>query len=194
MIVAGSGLKVVVATRPVDFRKGHDGLAAVVEHELGLDPYSGIVFVFRPKRVGLAAARARGKKLGRQPGQRPKSDRLAPKVLHAIDGGRSYHWIARDLGISKNTVADIVKRHRETQRRISPPTGLDPHDRPLQDRAGANVVFRLSPSLSTAAGTGPAASSATVLHRSIRACGCATAGNPLAPASNSPARNWVHRS
>jgi len=51
MIVAGSGLKVVVATRPVDFRKGHDGLVAVVEHELGLDPYSGIVVVFRPKRV-----------------------------------------------------------------------------------------------------------------------------------------------
>ena len=63
-------------------------------------------------KSGLAAARARGKKLGRQPGQRPKSDRLAPKVLHAIDGGRSYRWIARDLGISKNTVTDIVKRHR----------------------------------------------------------------------------------
>ena len=28
MIVAGSGLKVVVATRAVDFRKGHDGLVA----------------------------------------------------------------------------------------------------------------------------------------------------------------------
>ena len=27
MIVAGSGSRVVVATRPVDFRKGHDGLA-----------------------------------------------------------------------------------------------------------------------------------------------------------------------
>ena len=63
-------------------------------------------------KSGLAAARARGKKLGRQPGQRPKSDRLAPMVLHAIDGGRSYRWIARDLGISKNTVTDIVKRHR----------------------------------------------------------------------------------
>ena len=51
MIVAGSGLKVVVATRPVDFRKGHDALVAVVEHELGLDPYSGIVVVFRSKRL-----------------------------------------------------------------------------------------------------------------------------------------------
>ena len=63
-------------------------------------------------KSGLAAARARGKKLGRQPGQRPKSDKLAPKVLQAIEDGRSYRWIARDLGISKNTVTDIVRRHR----------------------------------------------------------------------------------
>ena len=64
-------------------------------------------------KSGLAAARARGKKLGRQPGQRPKSDKLAPKVLQAIEEGRSYRWIARDLGISKNTVSDIVKRNRQ---------------------------------------------------------------------------------
>lgn len=64
-------------------------------------------------KSGLAAARARGRKLGRQPGQRPKSDKLAPKVLAAIEEGRSYRWIARDLGISKNTVLSIVKRHRE---------------------------------------------------------------------------------
>ena len=64
-------------------------------------------------KSGLAAARARGKKLGRQPGQRPKSDKLAPKVLQAVQDGRSYRWIARDLGISKNTVTDIVKRHRD---------------------------------------------------------------------------------
>ena len=64
-------------------------------------------------KSGLAAARARGKKLGRQPGQRPKSDKLAPKVLQAIEEGRSYRWIARDFGISKNTVSDIVKRNRQ---------------------------------------------------------------------------------
>lgn len=64
-------------------------------------------------KSGLAAARARGKKLGRQPGQRPKSDKLAPKVVQAVGEGRSYRWIARDLGISKNTVLDIMKRHRE---------------------------------------------------------------------------------
>ncbi len=64
-------------------------------------------------KSGLAAAKARGKKLGRQKGQRPKSDRLAPKVIEMIDEGRSYRWIARDLAISKNTVGDIVKRHRQ---------------------------------------------------------------------------------
>jgi hypothetical protein len=35
-------------------------------------------------RSGLAAARARGKVLRRRPGQRPKSDRLAPKVLALV--------------------------------------------------------------------------------------------------------------
>jgi DNA invertase Pin-like site-specific DNA recombinase len=64
-------------------------------------------------KSGLAAARARGKKLGRQPGQRPKADKLAPKVLQAIEDGRSYRWIARDLRISKNTVTDIVRRNRD---------------------------------------------------------------------------------
>lgn len=64
-------------------------------------------------KSGLAAAKARGKKLGRQTGHRPKSDRLAPKVIALIDEGRSYRWIARDLGISKNTVMDIVKRKRD---------------------------------------------------------------------------------
>lgn len=63
-------------------------------------------------KSGLAAAKARGKKLGRQPGERPKSDRLAPKVLKLVDEGRSYRWIARDLCISKNTVLDIVKRNK----------------------------------------------------------------------------------
>ena len=63
-------------------------------------------------RSGIAAAKARGKKLGRQPGQRPKSDRLAPKVLALVVQGRSYRLIGREVGLSKNTVADIVKRSR----------------------------------------------------------------------------------
>lgn len=64
-------------------------------------------------KSGLAAARARGKKLGRQPGQRPVADKLADKVTTAVAAGRSYRWIARDLAISKNTVLEIMKRHRQ---------------------------------------------------------------------------------
>ncbi len=61
-------------------------------------------------KSGLAAAKTRGKKLGRQKGQRPKSDRLAPKVAELHAQGKSYRWIAKDLQISKNTVMDIIKR------------------------------------------------------------------------------------
>lgn len=66
-------------------------------------------------RSGLAAARARGKSLGRQPGQRPKSDRLAPRVMALVDARRSYRLIGRELGLSKNTVAAIVKRNRDAE-------------------------------------------------------------------------------
>ncbi len=65
-------------------------------------------------KSGLAAAKARGKRLGRQTGERPKADRLAPKVMLLIAEGRSYRWIARDLGISKNTVAVIAKQSRRS--------------------------------------------------------------------------------
>src|SRR3546814_20013615 len=51
MIAPGATLRVYVATRPVDFRKGHDGLAAAVQEMFGLDPFSGAVFVFRSKRA-----------------------------------------------------------------------------------------------------------------------------------------------
>ena len=41
----------MVATRPVDFRKGPDALAALVGEEYGGDPYSGVIYVFRAKRA-----------------------------------------------------------------------------------------------------------------------------------------------
>lgn len=63
-------------------------------------------------RSGIADAKARGKRLGRQPGQRPKSDRPAPKVLAFVAQGRSYRLVGREVGLSKNTVAAIVKRAR----------------------------------------------------------------------------------
>ena len=51
MILPPSGIRVLVATRPVDFRRGADGLAALVQEVLAQDPFSGTVFVFRSKRA-----------------------------------------------------------------------------------------------------------------------------------------------
>jgi DNA invertase Pin-like site-specific DNA recombinase len=59
-------------------------------------------------KSGLAAAKARGViiSLGRQHGQRP-SDKKAKKVLSLHAEGLSYRRIARNLGLSKNTVMEI---------------------------------------------------------------------------------------
>jgi transposase len=49
MIVPSGGVRVLVATQPVDFRKGMDGLAALAQETLAQDPFSGAVLVFRAK-------------------------------------------------------------------------------------------------------------------------------------------------
>lgn len=41
----------MVATKPVDFRKGMEGLAALVREAMGSDPFCGAVYVFRAKRA-----------------------------------------------------------------------------------------------------------------------------------------------
>jgi transposase len=41
----------MVATKPVDFRKGAEGLAALVRETMAADPFSGAVYVFRAKRA-----------------------------------------------------------------------------------------------------------------------------------------------
>ena len=51
MIAPGADLKIYMATRPVDFRRGLDGLAAAVQEILALDPYCGTAFVFRAQRA-----------------------------------------------------------------------------------------------------------------------------------------------
>jgi len=42
---------VMVATKPVDFRKGTEGLAALVREAMQADPFCGVVYVFRAKRA-----------------------------------------------------------------------------------------------------------------------------------------------
>lgn len=88
--------RVLIATKPVDFRKGMDGLAAIVAAELKLEPFSGIVYVFRSKRadrvkllfwdgtgVCLIAKRLEGGKF-RWPKVEDGVMRLSPAQLSAL--------------------------------------------------------------------------------------------------------------
>lgn len=50
MIEFSAGTRVLLYCRPVDMRKGFNGLAALVSEVLRSDPYSGYVFLFRAKR------------------------------------------------------------------------------------------------------------------------------------------------
>ena len=50
MIAVPPGVRILLATQPVDFRKGMDGLAALVQQALRADPFAGDVFIFRPRR------------------------------------------------------------------------------------------------------------------------------------------------
>ena len=51
MITFPAGVRVLVTTKPVDFRRGADSLAALAREELQRDLFSGTIFVFRSKRA-----------------------------------------------------------------------------------------------------------------------------------------------
>ena len=50
MLTLPPGVRLYLATVPVDGRKGIDGLSNVVRHAFGADPLSGSMFVFFSKR------------------------------------------------------------------------------------------------------------------------------------------------
>ena len=49
-MIPGPSPRIVLAMRPVDFRRGHDSLAATAAAELGLDICSGVIVILRSKR------------------------------------------------------------------------------------------------------------------------------------------------
>lgn len=51
MLSLGPGVEVVLATSPVDLRRGHDGLVTLVRSLWKADPYSGTLFVFFGRRM-----------------------------------------------------------------------------------------------------------------------------------------------
>ncbi|MBL6082177.1 IS66 family insertion sequence element accessory protein TnpB [Belnapia sp. T18] len=51
MIALPAGARILLATKPVDFRKGAHSLAALAAEVLGADPFSGAVLVLRSRRA-----------------------------------------------------------------------------------------------------------------------------------------------
>lgn len=51
MIFPSNRLRIIAATKPIDFRKGHDRVASLVKNELHKDPFTGTVFVFRARKA-----------------------------------------------------------------------------------------------------------------------------------------------
>lgn len=69
-----SGLRILVVSRPVDFRRGMDSLSTLVKEPLAIDPFAGDVFVFRTTPVS-----SRDRLAGRAPMGRHNSHR------HVVD-------------------------------------------------------------------------------------------------------------
>jgi len=47
----GPGVQIVLATAPIDLRRGHDGLITLVRSLWKADPYGGTLFVFFGRRM-----------------------------------------------------------------------------------------------------------------------------------------------
>ena len=120
-----------MATRPVDFRRGHDGLAAAVQEMLGLDPFSGAAFVFRSKRADrikilvwdrtglvLVHKRLEGGKFV-WPQVRDGVMRMSPAhVRGACSKGWTGDWFARG-GRGVRSLPDECPRHRSLAASVS---------------------------------------------------------------------------
>lgn len=51
MLSVSPGTRIYLAIEPVDLRRGHDGLTALVRARFGMDPLEGHLFVFVGRRV-----------------------------------------------------------------------------------------------------------------------------------------------
>ena len=85
MIFPAQNIRIVVSAKPIDFRRGHDGLVALVQAELGLDPHSGVVVVSLRRSFQLPTTPA-------APISAPISisvNRKSPRQMTVLPGGGS---------------------------------------------------------------------------------------------------------
>lgn len=113
MIIPAQGLRIVLAVRPVDFRCGHDALAGLVQNTLGLDPHSGLIVVFRSKRMDrfkvfhIQQAIGFKKHLAQQVSERtdePLSKATAYSTLAALKA--FFQWLCREPGFKHLSYTD----------------------------------------------------------------------------------------
>jgi transposase len=53
MITPAPGVRIWLAAGATDMRRGFDGLASLVQQQLGQDPFGGALFIFRGRRGHL---------------------------------------------------------------------------------------------------------------------------------------------
>ena len=97
MIGPTGAVRVLVATEPVDFRKGAEGLAALVRETMKADPFSGAVYVFRAKRADPVKLIYLGRH-GRMPVRQAARGREVPLAKRA--GRRDAAVCCRTRGIA----------------------------------------------------------------------------------------------
>ncbi|MGY3695454.1 transposase [Bradyrhizobium sp. USDA 3240] len=83
MIGPSGAVRVMVATKPVDFRKGMEGLAILVRESMRAVQFSGAVYVFRAKRADriklvfwaerVCACSPRGSRMGSSAGRQSRT-------------------------------------------------------------------------------------------------------------------------
>jgi transposase len=112
MIAPDAHLKVYVATRPIDFRKGHDGLAAAVQEMIGEDPFSGAVFVFRSKRADRLKVLV--------------WDRTGLVLIHKRLGGGKFVWPQVRDGVMRLSAAQFAALFEGLEWRLVRPEGRRP--------------------------------------------------------------------
>jgi transposase len=86
MLSLPAQVRIFAATAPVDFRKAHDGLVAIVREGFGHDPFDGSIFVFfnrRRDRIKLLLWDRNGFWLWYK-----RLERGTFRVLHASSGER----------------------------------------------------------------------------------------------------------
>lgn len=160
-------VKVFVATRPVDFRKGIDGLSLAVQEQLGMEPFSGAVFVFRTNRadrIKLLVWEQRGMVLVHKrlegakfvwPQVRGGVLKMSPAQLSALFEGLDWRLVRPDRGrrpsvagypsatarlTSSNAIDELYPPLPNTRRRPFQPSAGIHISKPISDPSTGDVI------------------------------------------------------